>query len=117
MPDLRYENVMVASFPTDSLQVAVQVSKGQNLVLRSVGSYRSNYVTDKGVLNTTLVMQPNDSFSAEASSALLIFTNSPIQVALTKVDNSVMVININRMFFVDEELLSSKVVNIGTEEA
>ncbi len=90
--------------PTTSLRFNMNITQGQNLVLKNVGTINATYPSDS-VAQESLTIQPGEFFSInQPMIALCIQVSSPILVNLNLGGGTAIAFNVSTMLFLDENL-------------
>jgi len=109
--------VSLPTIPQRSMSIQVKALVGNKLIRRSVGDFQGFYPADN-VSEQTLSLAPNISFTGPKIAALMIATDQPVTLVLTK-DAVVVTLTVNSLFVCDSGYDSFVITNpqAATENA
>lgn len=96
--------VTLPAQPTTSLRFNMNITQGENLVLKNVGTINATYASDN-VAQELVTIQPGAFFSINQSMiALCIKVSSAALVNLIMSGGTAVAFNVSKMIFIDEAL-------------
>ncbi len=102
-----------------SLTVKVSIGAWYNRLTRNLGFFQQNYSATSQVADSSVQLVQNQSVSIPATTALFIYTTSPVQLTVTpNISGSpALVLNVATMMFLDQPIVSGTIMNIGATAA
>lgn len=101
---------------TTSLRFKMEVTEGQNLILKNVGTLNATYVSDS-VAEEFVTIAPGQTYTANRNTmALCIKPSSMVQVNLT-INGQSLMFSVSKMLFIDEELDEFAITNPASTDA
>lgn len=107
--------------PTDSLQVELNPNKGTNHIRQALGRFVTTYQAPALVASVTSYLDapsggnPGGSYTGGAFIAMCIKVSAKVTLSLTKMDDTVVSLDVNSMHFTDMKCKAWTITNVSTD--
>lgn len=100
----------------NALAISVQVASARNLVKRNVGNYTESYLSQIETTTTTLIMEPNQTYTGPATNVLILNCGLPVVVDAVDVNSNQIHLKITKLLVLDNKLESFSITNGPTKQ-